>query len=1289
MLPIIFLLLRISPQHVWANEAGLDDDEGHCVWYDACGWDPDYAGNDPSKIHYLNCHYTGPAKPATEEMLELLAETCPHLYEGGQPQALCCSKRQLMDLKTNFVTPQQIIEPICPTCYYNFKKNFCDLTCRPDHSKFVRVDHTIEGPGYDEGDGDYTGQNVTMVKDVTYFVTEEFNTKTYESCVNVQFPGLGTIMDMLCGGWGSALCSPQRWWSYLGSVDNGYSPFQIDYAYGPDNVTHSEDGFEFHNAEVLSCRDIAPGYEAGCSCTDCPDSCKMEPPVFRNTSSVGDWEIAGMNGVGFIMIFVFAGLSSTFLLTSCCCNLSISSNCRLNININSVIEKFFTMWGKLVASHPLIVIILTVGAALGISAGALKLEITTDPVELWAAPTSRSRIEKDFFDSEFRPFYRTSLVIIKAIESQEHGMVDIDYYDPYLDMDLVFSQMFQKKFLFKALELQKKIENITFEFEETDDNGNRVIEEYDINKICNKPLDPFNSHCNINSIWAYWKDVEANLDKTDEVTIGTGEDEQNYTIGYLDHFLDCSRNPSQNKQQDTKHSIGCDPKWGGVVNPYYVLGGFIPEDTSFPEEPQYQNSEAIVLQIIIDNYDTKSTDKKDIDGLKRAMAWELEFVNFMKNWIEEEMPEYMDVAFTSERSVEDELDRETYGDLATIAVSYIIMFAYITLALGQYSSISLTGFLIESKITLGLFGVMIVLLSVFASMGIFALIGVPATLIIFEIIPFLVLAVGVDNIFILVQTYQRDVRGKAETVEDQIARVVGEVAPSMLQSSITEAACFFLGALSGMPAVKSFALYAGMALLIDFILQITAFIALMTLDIKRQEKRKFDILCCLGSSSKKPSKEHVPVLYKVFEVFYAPFLLSSYVRPAVMILFLGFTCLSISVVPKVEIGLDQELSMPDDSFVLKFFEWMKLYLSVGPPVYLVVNNTAGALDLSTIRDQNLLCSGVEGCREDSVAGQVNQWRQYPDQSYIATAAFSWVDDYISWVKTDTDEDHNCCRFYENTTQFCDATLEEEPKCKQCFNDGDRPQNSTLFQQTIHHFLQQNPGEHCPKAGHGAFADAVNHEIIDVNSPLGENSYLYDVKSSNMMAFHTILRTSVDYYSALAKARELTDSITASININRTAEEQVTVFPYSVFYVFYEQYLTMWEDTLTSLGISLGAIFVVTFLLMGLDLTSAIIVLFTVLLILVNLGAFMYWWNITLNAVSLTNLVMAVGISVEFSAHIMRYFAKFAREDRVENARKAVINMGSSVLSGITLTKFGGIIVLGFAHSKIFTIFFFR
>ena len=110
------------------------------------------------------------------------------------------------------------------------------------------------------------------------------------------------------------------------------------------------------------------------------------------------------------------------------------------------------------------------------------------------------------------------------------------------------------------------------------------------------------------------------------------------------------------------------------------------------------------------------------------------------------------------------------------------------------------------------------------------------------------------------------------------------------------------------------------------------------------------------------------------------------------------------------------------------------------------------------------------------------------------------------------------------------------------------------------------------------------------------------------------------------------------------------------------------------------------------------------------------WNITLNAVSLVNLVMAVGISVEFSSHITRAFAVNIGDDRVQRAQDTLTNMGSSVcvisrkktgflsrknrfpnlliylfqvLSGITLTKFGGIVVLAFAKSQIFKIFYFR
>jgi hypothetical protein len=44
----------------------------------------------------------------------------------------------------------------------------------------------------------------------------------------------------------------------------------------------------------------------------------------------------------------------------------------------------------------------------------------------------------------------------------------------------------------------------------------------------------------------------------------------------------------------------------------------------------------------------------------------------------------------------------------------------------------------------------------------------------------------------------------------------------------------FLGALSDMPAVQTFALYATVALLLDFIFQITCFVSLLAVDDRRQ-----------------------------------------------------------------------------------------------------------------------------------------------------------------------------------------------------------------------------------------------------------------------------------------------------------------------------------------------------------------------------------------------------------------------------------------------------------------------
>jgi Niemann-Pick C1 protein len=177
---------------------------------------------------------------------------------------------------------------------------------------------------------------------------------------------------------------------------------------------------------------------------------------------------------------------------------------------------------------------------------------------------------------------------------------------------------------------------------------------------------------------------------------------------------------------------------------------------------------------------------------------------------------------------------------------------------------------IRSKVALGLFGISLVILSVASSVGSFSAIGVKVTLIIAEVIPFLVLAVGVDNVFILVHELDRQnqmhgpnapgysaisptstvQRAQIESTneesdtgsvptyrsaEDRVARTLAKMGPSILLSTITETVAFALGALVPMPAVRNFALYAAGSVLLNAFLQVTVFVSALALDLRRAE----------------------------------------------------------------------------------------------------------------------------------------------------------------------------------------------------------------------------------------------------------------------------------------------------------------------------------------------------------------------------------------------------------------------------------------------------------------------
>ncbi|XP_063588187.1 NPC intracellular cholesterol transporter 1-like [Penaeus indicus] len=1227
--------------------------EGHCIWYGMCDRNP-----QKDTTMYLNCAYDGPAKLLEDEIaLEGLRNHCPEFLEEITAEdgsiSTCCGADNILDMTTNFARLDTFVSR-CPACMNNIKKNFCYFTCHPRHSNFLRPTEI------------YETENFTSIFSTDFIIHPQYTNDTFDSCKNVYSPEVNMpALEILCGNAGRD-CTPEKLFSYFGN--NEFAPFNITYVWATEDLEDEPNiwgnaTLTMHPFDVPTTPCNTSNSSLHCLCSDCRSSC---PPLPEMPEDSGLPMVGGIDALSFSLIIIYCVGVVGIIVASCFWS-KISPGgqggsplapdnegdpgCfeKLSAKTERSIKRTFSVFARFVAKHPFIFIFVSLIPVALLSVGIMYLQLTTDPVELWASPTSRSRKDKDYFDSHFAPFYRTTQVIITA-KNYDWFNVTVEP-SPGAFKTYNFGPALNETFLQEVMTLQNEIESLM---------GNMDGENVTLRDVCIKPLAPQEDDCMIQSVVNYWQNDPAKL----QADIDKGD------FAFAKHFLSCVSNPVQ-LSPDL-----CLGSYGGPVFPYTALGGFLKEDDLISDSPSYWESTALVITIVLANHNDKSL-------LGPALAWEERFLEYMKEIVSDgNLTLNMDIAYNAERGIEDELKRESMNDVLTILISYLIMFAYVAIALGNVSS-ECRRLFIESKILLALGGVTIVMLSVFASLGFYGFAGVPATLFVMEVIPFLVLAVGVDNIFILVQTWQREPRQEGESLEDHVGRVVGKVAPSMLLSTCAEALCFFLGGLSDMPAVYAFALYAALALVIDFFLQMTCFVALLALDARRVESNRWDICCCIEGEKPASKTQEKTVCFKIFQHVYAPFLLKDIVRMIVCILFLGVFLASLALTPKIEVGLEQDLSMPEDSFVLKYFKYLNNYLSVGPPVYFVMTEGYNFTDFD---EQNLVCQ-VSGCNDDSILQQIFISSLKPETSYLASGASSWLSPYFTWLKDFVDSDFDigaCCRLDSNGNFINSSELVDMNTVTTCmhpadFEDG-RP-HPHLFMKHLEDYLNDNPhGTLCASAGHPAYGDAV--KILE--DPSGEKY----VGANYFMAYHSILKTSDDFTNAMDFAYQLSASITTYLQKNSKFTSDIEVFPYSIFYVYYEQYLTMWADTGVSLGVSVASVFGVM-LLLTFDLASSLIVLVTIAMIVVDMMGMMFWWGISLNAVSLVNLVMAVGISVEFCSHVTHAFATSVQPTRLLRAQEALSTMGSSVLSGITLTKFGGIIVLGFAQSQIFRVFYFR
>ena len=180
---------------------------------------------------------------------------------------------------------------------------------------------------------------------------------------------------------------------------------------------------------------------------------------------------------------------------------------------------------------------------------------------------------------------------------------------------------------------------------------------------------------------------------------------------------------------------------------------------------------------------------------------------------------------------------------------------------------------------------------------------------------------------------------RTDSTKDAVTRIdeiMADVGISIFMTTATSVVAFALGCISTVPAIRWMCLYAFPTIAIDFVYQITFFIALIVLDEKRiQSRRRNCCICCKvavkaengdetgpGDRNEDASKKHFA---ERITVWYADKLLLPWVRGLALVGFAGLLALCAYSTSLLRLQFDFTSVLPSDSYIIAFTEALEAY----------------------------------------------------------------------------------------------------------------------------------------------------------------------------------------------------------------------------------------------------------------------------------------------------------------------------------------------------------------------------
>ncbi|KAG5268670.1 hypothetical protein AALO_G00215110 [Alosa alosa] len=525
---------------------------------------------------------------------------------------------------------------------------------------------------------------------------------------------------------------------------------------------------------------------------------------------------------------------------------------------------------------------------------------------------------------------------------------------------------------------------------------------------------------------------------------------------------------------------------------------------------------------------------------------------------------------------------------------------------------------VRNKVSVAIFGVFSAGLSVLSSFGLLLYCGMPFAMTV-ATSPFLILGIGVDDMFIMISCWQKT--RVHDKVEDRMAETYKEAAVSITITTLTDALAFYIGLLTPFRSVQSFCMYTGTAILFCYIYNITFFGAFLALNGRREGSNRHWLTfrkvetpnpdnkgnaCSVGGAydHQTGAEEEMPINV-FFKKYYGPFLTKRYTKVFVILLYFVYVGVSIYGCSQMKEGIDLKNLAADDSYVVNYYDNENQYFKdFGPFVMVIIKDKTFEYWNKTARD-NLM-----GCV-----------RQFADSDMVPeNITVSWLDAFVEYGKG---------------TGF-DMSYQKR------------------FMRFLPSFLKLS-----------GFSEDVNIQdgVIQV---------------SRIFIPTVNVRTAVDENNMLNFFRNTASKCGESANgVNLTV--------YHPAFIYFDQYAVIVSNTIQNIIVATVAMLVIALMLIPHPLCS-LWVTFAIASVIAGVAGFMALWNVNLDSISMINLVICIGFSVDFSAHISYAFVSSEKRTANGKAIDALYNLGYPIIQG-ALSTIAGVIVLSAAKSYIFRTFF--